>query len=76
MTGKLAHAQIYDWKIERIEIQTALLIEVWPRVLERDPAKLGWKDILKTIAWKDEGEYLLHCNRIGGPRLPRGRRRP
>jgi hypothetical protein len=76
MTGKLAHAQIYDWKIERIEIQTALLIEVWPRVLERDPAKLGWKDILKTNAWKDEGEYLIHCNRIGGPRLPRGRRRP
>jgi hypothetical protein len=76
---RLAHqpgapAQVYDWKIERIEVQTAPLIEVKPRVLERDPTKLGWKDVLNTDAWKDEGEYLLHCTRIGGPRPPKGRR--
>ena len=78
---RLAHqpgapAQVYDWKIEQIEVQTAPLIEVRPRVLERDPTKLGWKDVLKTDAWKDEDEYLLHCIRIGGPRPPRGRRHP
>ena len=78
---RLAHqpgapAQIYDWKIERIEVQTAPLIEVKPRVLERDPTKLGWKDVLKTNAWEDEGEYLIHCTRIGGPRPPRGKCRP
>jgi hypothetical protein len=78
---RLAHqpgapAQIYDWKIERIELQTAPLVEVKPRVFERDPAKLGWKDVLETNAWEDEGEYLLHCTRIGGPRPPRGKCRP
>jgi hypothetical protein len=78
---RLAHqpgapAQVYDWKIERIEVQTAPLIEVKPRVLERDPTKLGWKDVLKTNAWEDEGEYLIHCTRIGGPRPPRGKDRP
>jgi len=78
---RLAHqpgapAQVYDWKIERIEVQTAPLIEVKPRVLERDPTKLGWRDVLETNAWEDEGEYLIHCTRIGGPRLPRGKDRP
>ena len=78
---RLAHqpgapAQVYDWKIERIEVQTAPLIEVKPRVLERDPTKLGWRDVIETNAWEDEGEYLHHCNRIGGLRLPRGRRCP
>jgi hypothetical protein len=78
---RLAHqpgapAQVYDWKIERIEVQTAPLIEVKPRVLARDPTKLGWKDALETSAWEDEGEYLIHCTRIGGPRPPRGKDRP
>jgi hypothetical protein len=78
---RLAHqpgapAQVYDWKIERIEVQTAPLIEVRPMVLERDATKLGWKDVLKTNAWEDEGEYLLHCTRIGGPRPARGRCHP
>jgi hypothetical protein len=60
-----APALIYDWKIEKIEIQTAPLIEVKPRVFERDPAQLGWREIVETNSWGDAGEYLLHCNRIG-----------
>jgi hypothetical protein len=78
---RLAHqpgapAQVYDWKIERIEVQTAPLIEVKPRVMARDRTKLGWKDIPETNAWEDEGEYLIHCTRISGPRPPRGKDRP
>ena len=66
-----APALIYDWKIEKIDIQTAPLIEVRPRTFKRDPAKLGWKEIVKTDAWEEDGEYLLHCVRVGGPHLPR-----
>ena len=43
-----APALIYDWKIEKIEVQTAPLIEVKPRVMARDPAKLGWREIVET----------------------------
>lgn len=69
---RLAHqpgapALIYDWKIEKIEVQAAPLIEVRPRVMERDITKLGWKEIVETSAWDDEGEYLLHCNRLDSP---------
>jgi hypothetical protein len=35
-------------------------------VFERDPAQLGWKEIVETNSWGDAGEYLLHCHRIGG----------
>lgn len=78
---RLAHqpgapALIYDWKIERIEVQTAPLIEVRPRVMERDPTKLGWKEIPETNAWEDDGEYLIHCTRIGGPRPPESKQHP
>ena len=71
-----APALVYDWKIEKIDIQTAPFIEVEPRKFERDPAKLGWKEIDKTDAWEDHGEYLLHCVRVGGPRPPRSTRQP
>ncbi len=78
---RLAHqpgapALIYDWKIEKIEVQTSPLIEVRPRVMARDPNQLGWKEIIETNTRADAGEYLLHCNRVGGPRLPRGKRHP
>jgi hypothetical protein len=69
-----APALIYDWRIERIEVQTAPLIEVRPRVMERDPTKLGWKEIVETSAWEDEGEYLLYCHRLDSP--TRRTRRP
>jgi len=53
---------IYDWTIEKIEMQTGL----------------GWREIDKTDAWKDDGgfaEYLLHCRRLDGtPRRTRSKR--
>jgi hypothetical protein len=80
---RLAHqpgapALIYDWKIVRIEVQTAPLIETRPRVMERDPTRLGWREIAATEAWHDEGDYLLHCKRRDGTvsRMPRSRRAP
>jgi hypothetical protein len=78
---RLAHqpgalALVYDWKIEKIEVQTAPLIEVKPRVLELDETKLGWKVVLETKAWDDDGEYLLYCSRVGGPRPPKGGHHP
>jgi hypothetical protein len=71
-----APALIYDWKIEKIEVQTAPFIEVGPRVMARDPAQLGWKEIVETNAREDAGEYLLHRRRLDGPRPPRGKRHP
>lgn len=72
---RLAHepgapALVYDWNIERIEI------EVRPRAMQQDPTKLGWQEISETNAWEDAGEYLLHCTRTAGPRLPMSRRHP
>lgn len=61
-----APALIYDWSIEKIEVQTAPIIEVRAGWRERDPARLGWKEVCKTDAWNDDGgsaEYLLHCKR-------------
>jgi len=61
---------IYDWMIEKIEIQTAPFVETGPRMMERDPERLGWREIESTNAWNDDGgraEYNLHCQRIDGP---------
>jgi hypothetical protein len=71
-----APALVYDWKVEKIEVQTAPFIEVAPRMMARDPAKLGWKEIVETNAREDAGEYLLHCSCLGGPRPPKGKRQP
>jgi hypothetical protein len=60
---------IYDWMIEKIEIQTAPFIETRPRMMERDPERPGWREIGSTDAWNDDGgraEYNLHCKRIDG----------
>lgn len=57
---------IYDWRIDKIEMQTAPFIEK-DKVLQRDPQKLGWREIQKTDAWQDDGSsasYLLHCTRV------------
>ena len=62
-----APALIYDWTIAKIEIQTAPLIEVAPKRLERDPKLLGWREIERTDAWKDDGEYRLHCRLADSP---------
>jgi hypothetical protein len=78
---RLAHqpdalAMVYEWRIDKIEEQTAPLIEIRPKQFARDPAKLGWKEIVETRAWEDSGEYLLHCTRLDGPRRPRSKSRP
>jgi hypothetical protein len=56
-----APALVYDWQIEKIEMQMGL----------------GWREIDKTDAWKDDGgfaEYLLHCRLLdGSPRRTRRR---
>lgn len=64
-----APACIYDWKIERILMQTAPLIETAPRRWERDPTKSGWKDIAATDAWNDDEapDYVLICRCIPNP---------
>lgn len=62
-----APALIYDWRIERIDIQTAPFINR-NGVLIRDPERLGWREVRRTDAWGDNGghaEYLLHCERLG-----------
>ena len=70
-------ALIYDWKVEKICEQTAPLIETKPRVLTRDPVKLGWREVNETSAWEEPlGEYLLHCTYLNGPRLPKSKRHP
>jgi hypothetical protein len=71
-----APALVYDWKVEKIEVQTAPFIEVAPRMMAPDPAQLGWKEIVETNAREDAGEYLLHCSRLDGPRPPKGKRHP
>jgi hypothetical protein len=68
---------VYDWKIEKICEQTAPLIEIKPRVMARDPAKLGWKEVDETNAWENPlGEYLLYCGYLNGPRLPKSKSHP
>jgi hypothetical protein len=69
-------AMIYEWRIDKIEIQTAPFVEISPRVFARDSTKLGWKEIAETHAWEDNGDYLLHCTHLAGPRLPQSRRQP
>jgi hypothetical protein len=58
---------IFDWRVERIQIQTAPFIERSPRTFVRDPEKMGWRDIGATNAWEDDdgrAEYILHCVRL------------
>ena len=60
---------VYSWKIISILRQTASLIETVAqsgalagrKVLIRDPAQLGYEEVARTDAWKDDGEYLLRC---------------
>jgi hypothetical protein len=70
-----APALVYDWKVEKICEQTAPLIETKSRVLARDPAKLGWREVNETSAREELlGEYLLYCTYLNGPRLPKSKR--
>lgn len=72
-----APAIIYDWIIGDVLMQTAPWIPMaeGSRSLVRDPARLGWKSILATDAWRDDdgsASYLLKCTRQDGE--PRHRR--
>lgn len=61
---------IYDWEIEEIFIQKAPLIEVQPKLLERDRTRWGWRSIRKSDAWRDDGGraiYLLKCKLYSNP---------
>ena len=74
-----APSLIYDWTIEKIEMQTAPFIQTGPRTMERDPERLGWTEVGSTNAWKDDNgraEYLLHCKRTAGPPRRMLRRTP
>ena len=58
---------IYDWRIERIRIETAPIVQVAEKVFERDKSKLGWRDIDRTNCHEDDdgyGAYCLTCRRI------------
>ena len=61
-----APALIHDWRIDKIEMQTAPFIKRG-RTITRDTAQLGWKEIAQTNAWADDdgnAEYVLHCRRV------------
>jgi hypothetical protein len=60
---------VYSWKILSILRQTAPFIEAG-KARYRDPQRLGYQEILKTDAWKDDGghaEYLLRCDLLPIP---------
>ncbi|GLH77675.1 hypothetical protein SSBR45G_25830 [Bradyrhizobium sp. SSBR45G] len=70
-------ALIYEWRIDKIEVQTAPYVEISPRKFALDATKLGWREVAETKAFEDPaGEYLLHCTRLNGPRWPRSKRLP
>jgi hypothetical protein len=59
---------IYDWSIQKIEIQTAPFVKVDERQMVRDPKHWGWREVDATDAWKDGvADYLLHCERLDNP---------
>ena len=64
-----APALIYEWLIEKIEMQTAPFIKSDEGHMVRDPTRLGWREIAATKAWNDGvgAEYVLHCERLASP---------
>jgi hypothetical protein len=67
-------ALIYTWKINSIGQQTAPFIETSEpsgrKILVRDEKKLGYKTVIKTDAWKDDGgngDYVLTCGLLSVP---------
>jgi hypothetical protein len=60
---------IYDWKIHRIEMNIAPLIDIPRRGRMRDPKRPGWREIQQTNTWHDGAgaEYILHCERVDSP---------
>lgn len=71
-------ALVYSWRILSILRQTAPFIEVTSdcdfgskgKVMTRDLSKLGYEEIARTDAWRDDeglGEYILHCDLLPVP---------
>jgi hypothetical protein len=65
---------IYSWRINSIAMQTAPFVEsrlhTGQNVMIRDQKKLGYKNVSKTDAWKDDdgnAEYVLSCTRLNTP---------
>lgn len=55
---------IHDWRVQGIDLDITPWREVTPRSFERDPAKVAWKPISRTRAWKDDSgsaAYVLQC---------------
>jgi hypothetical protein len=54
---------IYDWKIQKIELEIAPLVESTEGGRVPDPSRPRWREIEHTEAWKDgsAAHYLLHC---------------
>lgn len=67
-------AMIYDWVIERIQMETAPFVEDSLGLSRRDESKLACIDVDQTNCWEDDGgraEYILTCRRMAGE--PRNR---
>lgn len=65
-----APAHRYQWRIDRIELETTPWIEVEPRSWKRDPGNVSHREVDRTDAWRDDPympEYLLHCSLLSGP---------
>jgi len=64
---------VYSWKILSILRQTAPFLETLAKgrkIRTRDPQRLGYEEILKTDAWKDDGghaQYVLRCSLLPIP---------
>jgi hypothetical protein len=59
---------IYDWTVDRIELDETPWTEAPGGVPQRDRARTRWRDIPATDAWNhDQGraQYLITCTRQG-----------
>lgn len=68
---------IYTWRIKRILIETAPIVEVVKKDFGgpsnywiRDPSQRDRREIAETDAWNDDngnGDYVLVCERLPDP---------
>ena len=60
---------IYDWQIERIELETTPWLHPATRQIVRDESRKSWREVNATDACNDDdghAHYLLHCRRLPG----------
>jgi hypothetical protein len=60
---------VYDWAIQKIELNTAPYIKAEAGYTMRDPGKPGWREIEQTNARYHgrAAEYLLRCELMNNP---------